>query len=193
MLSFLVQYAGWFSILAAVTSIISMAALFIFFAVGGIFGPINDITSVFQMLFLIPVAVALNQIFQERATTLISLVTILAILAMLSIAILQSMLVLGWVQFEQTLKPILLLGIVIGVWWLVVGFLSLNSASFPSGLTWTGIISGVSFIAIAIGFWIGGQEHPLAAVGFLVGAIAVPVWVIWLGRMILSGKLSIPI
>jgi hypothetical protein len=88
------------------------------------------------------------------------------------------------VSFEQTLRPILILGVVLGLWWLVTGVLALNGSILPSGLAWTGMIAGASYIVIAIGFWLSGPQHPLAAIGFLVGAVASPAWAIWLGRLL---------
>lgn len=192
MYSYLVQNAGTFAVWAAIASIISMVALFIFFAVGGVFGPINDVASVFQMLFLIPVALVLHQVFRQSAPAVVSLITIPAILAMLLIAVLQGLLVIKQVRFDQTLPWVLAMGGVVGLWWLVGGLLSLGHSAIPAGLAWAGIISGLSFIAVTIGFWIGGQEHPLAAAGFLVGAVSVPVWGFWLGRLLNSGLLTVP-
>ena len=54
----------------------------------------------------------------------------------------------------------------------------------PTGLAWTSIIASASYNVIAIGFCLGGPQHPLAAIGFLVGAIASPVLAIWLGRLL---------
>ena len=97
---------------------------------------------------------------------------------------LQILLVVRIVTFEFTIRPILILGVVLGIWWLAIGFLAFNSGALPTGLAWTSIIVGVSFMVIAVGFWIDGPQHPLAAIGFLVGAIASPVWAIWLGRLL---------
>jgi hypothetical protein len=33
---------------------------------------------------------------------------------------------------------------------------------------------------------LGGQDHPLAAIGYLSGAIAGPIWTIWFGRFFLA-------
>ena len=52
MIDYLVSYAHKFAFLAGAAWILGFIALFIFFAVGGIFGPINDAISVLQYLFL---------------------------------------------------------------------------------------------------------------------------------------------
>ena len=184
MVSYLVTQAGTSAYLAAGFAIVSFAALFIFFAGVSVFGPINDFLSIFQMLFLIPVALALHRMLRQTAPEISFLVTAGAILALSSIAILQSLLVIQAVSFEQTLRPILILGVVLGLWWLITGMLAIIGSTLPSGLAWTGMVAGASYIVIAIGFWLSGPQHPLAAIGFLVGAIASPVWAIWLGRLL---------
>lgn len=187
MYDFLVQNASTSAYLAAAFTVIGFIALFIFFAVGGVFGPINDLASVFQFLFLIPVALALHRNLGEGAPGLSLAVTVAVVLVMLAIAVMQSALVLGFVKFEQTLRPILFLGIVLGIWWATTGILALNQTGFPTGWAWTGIVTGISYIAIAIGFWIGGQQNPMAAVGFVVGAIASSVWTFWIASLLSSG------
>ena len=192
MTGYLVENAGVFANLAGIAAIIAFAALFIFFAGVPVFGPINDAASVFQMLFLIPVALALHHIFRDSAPTLSLLAVSIAIFAMLVIAVLQSLLVLGLVRFEQTLRTVLLMGGVVGLWWLLAAYLAFGHPAFPSGLAWTSVLAGASGVLLVIGFWLGGQQHPLAAAGFLVNAVASPIWAFWLARLLLSGSLVIP-
>ena len=116
MIDFLIQNAGLFAYLAGVATIISFGALFIFFARGGIFGPINDTASVFQMLFLIPVALGEHEIFRHSTPSLSLVVTTVGIFAMISIAFLQAALVLRLVRFENTLNGVLGMGAVLGGW-----------------------------------------------------------------------------
>jgi hypothetical protein len=184
MVSFMVNHAGISAYLAAGFAIISFAALFIFFAGVAVFGPINDFLSIFQMLFLIPVALALHLMLRQTAPAISFLATAGAILALSIIAVLQILLVARVVTFEFTIRPILILGVVLGIWWLAIGILAFISGALPTGLAWTSIIVSISFMIIAVGFWIEGLQHPLAAIGFLVGAIALPVWAIWLGRLL---------
>jgi hypothetical protein len=184
MVNYLVDNAGTSAYLAAGFAIVSFVALFIFFAGVAVFGPINDFLSIFQMLFLIPVVLALYQLLRSTAPVLSLLTTIGAVLALASIAVLQIFLVLRIVTFDFTIRPILILGVMLGIWWLVVGVLIFISGTLPTGLGWISMIVGASFLIIAVGFWIDGPQHPMAALGFLVGAIASPVWAVWLGRLL---------
>jgi len=172
------------AVLAGIVSILSFLALFIFFAGVGVFGPINDALSVIQFLLLIPVFVAFHLIVRQQSGGIAGLITVTAVATLLAMAIMQTLLVLRQVQFEQTLRPILLLGLVLGVWWILTGLWSRDIAGVPDGLAWAGIVTGVSFIVIALGFLFFGHAHPMTAAGFLVGAVAQPLWAIWLGRLL---------
>lgn len=184
MIDFLIQNAGWFAYLEAAAAIIGYGALFIFFARGGIFGPINDGASVFQMLFLIPVALGEHEIFRHSAPSLSLVVTAFGIFAMIGIAILQAALVLRFVRFEKTLNSVLGLGAVVGGWFFFNGWLSLTSDMFPVLFSWLGIACGASALLLVVGYLRGGQKHPLAAVGFLTNALTVPIWALWLGNLL---------
>jgi hypothetical protein len=187
MVDYVVRTADKWSYLAGVAWVLGFAALLIFFAVGGISGPINDAISIFQFLFLVPMALALHRILGLHAPTVSAAATALGIGAMLIIALLQLLLVLGTVQFEDTLRPILLLGAIVGLWWLATSILGLARGALPAGPAWAGVVAGVSIILTAIGFVLGGQQHPLSVAGFAVGAVAVPVWAFWLGKVLASG------
>lgn len=180
---YLVRNADKWAYLAGVTWIVAFVAPFIFFAVGGVFGTINDALSVCQFLFLVPVALALYRILAPYSPALSFGATAMAIGAMLLIAVLQVLLVVGYVRFEQILRPILMLGGILGLWWLATSILSLAYVALPAGLAWVGAVAGVSHVLTAAAFLLWGHQHPLTAIGFLVVAVAVPVWAFWLGRV----------
>lgn len=184
MSNLLPSIAGPSAVLAGVVSILSFLALFIFFAGVGVFGPINDALSVIQFLLLIPVFIAFHMIVRPQPGSTAGLITGVAVATLLAMAIMQTLLVFRQVQFEQTLRPILLLGLVLGAWWILTGLWSQEVAAIPSGLSWAGILTGISFIVIALGFLFFGHTHPMTALGFLVGAVAQPLWAIWLGRLL---------
>ena len=187
----LLVIAGWSAYLAAVVAIISYAALFVFFAVGGVFGPINDAASVVQMIFMLPVALALYFLFRPLSPLISLAALVFATVAMVGIAILQALLVLRRVRYEQTLLPVLTLGGILGVWWILIGVQSLIGGMLPNGLRWASIAVGLSAILLVIGFRSGGERHPLAAIGFLTNAILVPIWLFWIGRVLLSGNAAL--
>ena len=186
MIDFLIQNSDKFAYLAGTASVLSFLTILIFFAVGGIFGPINDAISVFQFLFLVPVALALYRLLNPYAQTLSFIAAALGITAMLIFAILQALLVFRQVRFEQTFTYVLLMTGTVGVWWLIVSIISLTNSVYPTGLAWVGITAGAASILVLIGFWIGGQQHPLAIIGFLIDMIAIPLWAFWMGKTLSS-------
>ncbi|HSR46701.1 MAG TPA: hypothetical protein VLL77_01820 [Anaerolineales bacterium] len=181
----LIRNAALSAYLFAVASILSTVTLMIMFAGVGIFGPINDLISVFQFLFLIPVALATHQALRPAGSTAVLIVTIVGVLAMLVFAVLQSLLVVGVVRFEQTLGAVLAMGALIGLWLAITQGAQLSGGQVPTWLGWVGILGGLSFVLTAIGwFFLGGMQHPLVAVGFLIGAILLPAWGIGTGRLL---------
>jgi hypothetical protein len=50
---------------------------------------------------------------------------------------------------------------------------------------------GAGLLLSAVGFWLGGEEYPLTAIGFLVGAVTGFVWAAWLARLLLTGRLAV--
>jgi hypothetical protein len=53
------------------------------------------------------------------------------------------------------------------------------------------LVAGIGSILVGLGFWIGGEEHPLTAVGGLVSFAGFLIWAIWFGKLLLSGKLLV--
>jgi hypothetical protein len=93
---------------------------------------------------------------------------------------------MGQVRFEQTFAAVLTMSALVGLFALVHGILAHSGHTLPSGLTWVMIIYGIASVVAAIGFQIGGEQHPLAMIGLLLTAISGLVWVIWFGRVLLS-------
>ena len=188
MVNLLVSNAERSSHLAGVAWILGFVALFVFFGGVSVFGPINDVISVFQFLFLIPVALALHRILARHSPLLSWSAAAVAIVAMLAIAVLQTLLVFGRVRFEQALGPILILSGILGLWWLATSIISLVHGALPANLAWIGIVAGVSSVLGGVSFWMWGQQHPLTAIGFVAVAVSVPIWCFRLGRILALGQ-----
>jgi hypothetical protein len=189
------RFAGWSAYVTAVAILISFITLFVFFAVGGLWGPINDISSVFFALSLIPPALAWHHLHRSLFPRLSLVNLAIGIIAMLTLAILQAALVVGIVEYEQSLRPVLAANLVIGLWLAVNGVLASRGlhreGTVPRGLAWVSLVAGIGSILVGLGFWIGGEEHPLTAVGGLVSFAGIFIWAIWFGKLLLSGKLLV--
>ncbi|MEO5884846.1 MAG: hypothetical protein ABIQ58_04955, partial [Candidatus Limnocylindrales bacterium] len=150
------RFAGLSAWLAAAMTVVGAITLVQFFRQGGRWGTWNDASSVVLMLAMIPVALVLTIFALEVVTTTALVIGAIGILAMLGLAVLQALLVLGRVSYEQTKLPVLALGAVVGVWYLLTA-ISTGSTELPDGLRVAAAVSGAGFIAVGIGFAIGGQ------------------------------------
>jgi hypothetical protein len=186
----LTQLAGWSAVINGLTSIASTITLILMFAVAAFFGPVNDAISVVWGLTFIPLAFLFYRLHQPVNAPLSLIVTVIGIAAMLVFSIAQLLLVLRVVGFEQSLGLVLSMGALIGLWALLNGFLARSGGTLPGGMTWLLIIFGLSFMITAVGWYQSGPQNPLVAAGFLIGAVAGPIWAIWLGRMLLMSDLG---
>jgi hypothetical protein len=179
---------GWSAYLSAAATVINFVTLAAFFAVGEPFGVINDITTVIHALSMVPLAFVLLDLHRRTAPRLSLGAFVIGVLAMLSAAALSALLVLGLVEVELTLVAVPVAFGVIGVWLVLNNYLGRNSGTLPSGLIWVGIAAGGAFVLVIVGFLLGGQQHPLAAAGGLTAVICYPLWAVWFGRLLLSGR-----
>lgn len=184
----LVRQAGWSAYANAVLTLLNIATISLFFATGGFWGTLNDGVSVFWILSFVPVAVLFSQLHRS-VNPAVSLITAAAgIVVMVAFALLQFLLVIGMVSFEQTIGAILTLGGLVGLFLLIHGLLAQAGQTLPSRVIWSTLIYGLGYMAAAVGFWVGGMWHPLATAGFAMGTFAGVLWGIWLGRFLLNGR-----
>jgi hypothetical protein len=181
-------FTGWSAYASVAATIIGFVTLIAFFAVGEPFGVINDITTVIHALSMVPLAFVLHKLHQRTAPRLSLGALVIGVLAMVTAAALQALLVLRLVKFELTLVAVPVAFGVIGVWLVLNSYLGRGSGTLPSGLIWIGIVAGGAFVLVIVGFLLGGQQHHLAAVGGLTAVICYPVWAVWFGRLLLSGR-----
>ena len=181
---------GWAAFLSAAATIGTAITGILFFVLGGRFGPINDAVSVLQMLVMLPVAAGLYLVIRRSDPGLALVATVPGVLGMLVAALLQALLVVRVVQYEQTIGAVLAAGGGIGLWLVLANILALVGSALPVGLAICGIVAGVGYVLLAVGFRIGGQEHPLSYAGAGAMLVGYTVWAIWLGYLFASGALA---
>ena len=182
---------GWAAYLSAAATIGTALTGVLFFAVGERFGRLNDAVSVLQMLFMLPVAGGLYLMTRSSGAGLALAATVLGAVAMLGAGVLQALLVVKVVRYEQTIAAVLAAGVLIGLWLLLENVLALGAAVLPMGLAICGIATGIGYMLLAIGFRLGGQEHALSYAGAGLVLVGYSVWAIWLGWLLTSG--SVPL
>ncbi len=187
------RLAGWSAYFNATVFLLSLVALMLFFTIGGIWGRINDSLSIFWMLSFIPIAVALYLINRSVNAPISLISSLIGMAAMLVFAVLQFLLVLGRVGFEQTFTAVLTMTTLVGLFALIHALLARAGGTLPAGLTWVMILYGIASMVGAVGFQIGGEQNPLAMIGLLLTAISGLIWVIWFGRLLLAEQVVIDV
>jgi hypothetical protein len=181
-------FIGWSAFSSAAANILGFVTLVAFFAVGEPFGVINDLTTVILALSMVPLAFVLHELHRRAAPRLSFGAFVIGVVAMVSAAALSALLVLGLVGVELTLVASPIAFGVIGVWLVLNSYLGRSSGTLPSGLIRVGIVAGAAFVLVIVGFLLGGQQHPLAAVGGLTAVICYPIWAVWFSRLLLRGR-----
>jgi hypothetical protein len=185
-----VRLFGWSAYANGILMLANMVTLTLMFGVSMSWGRVNDAISVVWLLSFLPLVLLLAQVNQPVMGRGVAVGTaIVGAVAMLAFAVLQSLLVLGQVRFEQTFAAVATLGGVLGLWLLLNGLLALMGKTLPVGLAWLSIVFGLSYIVGTIGYWLGGYEQPILWVGAAVGYLVGPVWAFWLGWLLLHGRL----
>ncbi len=95
-------YAGWSAYVSAAATIATFVSAILFFSLGQPFGTINDTASVFQVIFMLPLALFLYQIFRPHGQTLSFLTAAVGIGGILVGGAVQSLLVAGVIMYQQT-------------------------------------------------------------------------------------------
>jgi hypothetical protein len=185
----LFQFYGWLAYLGAAATILTFSTGILFFSIGKPFGKINDISSVFQVLLMVPLTILFFQLLPSNARTLGLLAATIGISGMLVSAFGQSLLVFGRIDFQGSRK-FFPAGAAIGIWLIATCSLAAANGLLPHPLAWVGILAGAGYIATVVGFLWGGQQNVLFYIGALVLGIGYPIWAIWLGRLLWSGILA---
>ena len=167
----LVYFAGWCSIASGIVSfigIVFLIAMFVGFSTNNLglprFGTLNDICVIIQYLLALPITLALHQILKVHAPVLSRAAMLTGIAGILTVGVLQWLLVSGVVTFEEQVGLVMVALLVVGIWLVITGYLGRSTGKLPSGV----------LISILAAFYLG-----------------YPIWAIWLGRLLLSGKLPL--
>jgi hypothetical protein len=161
-------------------------------------GPLSDICPIGQMLALLVVAHALYRIERSGAPSLSLVTYLIGMVGMLGVSILQLLLIMGLMPFEQEVGPVLIATAVVGVWLILVNYLGRRQAQLPARLAWLGMGVGLALIlqpwffsVIGGGMnWRNMMSNPLLLVGsaliFVMSYAGLPSWLFWLGRTLIN-------
>ena len=186
-MSFDLQTAvAWFAFVSAAATVVTFVTGILFFTVGQPWGTIQDTASVLQVLLMLPIAWALHRLLVISARGWSWVALILGAVGMLVAGVLQVLLVVRRVEYEQTIDAVLGAGGAIGFWLALTGVLALVYGLLPAGLAWAGVAAGAGYLLLVVGFRLGGEQHPLFWGGSPVALTGYAVWAVWLGRVLLA-------
>lgn len=157
----LARVAGWCAYASGVISVFGIVFLVAFFTVGGGFGKLNDIATIVQTILMLPIAFALQRLLRPLGSALSMVSMLLGIAGMLAVIILQILLVVGILTFNQQIGMVLPAFLVILAWFVINAYLGRSIDVLPHSM----------LLNILAGLFIG-----------------YPVWGYLVGRRLLSWK-----
>jgi hypothetical protein len=162
------RLGGWAAYANGVVSavgLVFLVALYASFAVGAtsiglVFGRINDVSAVVGALLMLPLVVAVHVLLRPHAPIMSGLATMIGIGANLAIIVLQSLLVVRALTFEEEVGPVLIAFLVLVVWLVMIGYLGSSSGVLPHGVR-MGLLAA-TYVGYPIwAFWLGRHLLPL--------------------------------
>jgi hypothetical protein len=153
----------------------------------GWLGTANDWMIIVQFLTMIPVALALRRWLPP--TRAARVVTAVAVVAMLAVAVLQLLLITGALGFDVQVILVVAAFLPVYAWVFIVSSIGHRLGALPRSVTRFGLLLGASFplglLIMASGLLLGASPVLLPWVA-AVGWLALPVWPLVLARLVFS-------
>jgi hypothetical protein len=143
-------------VLAAV-GVAFLIAMFASFATGAksagvAFGWINDVLVMLSYLLAAPAVLALRPLLRPRGPILSEVLTVVGLVSVGAIVLLQGLLVIGALTFEEQIGPVSAVYLGLAAWFVLTGYLGQTSGIMPHGVR-MGIV-GATYIGYPIwAFW----------------------------------------
>lgn len=161
-MSFSVNQAliGWSMVVSGIIFVLSFFFLALMFAFRtSLWGPLNDVTYVLALIFIIPFLLGIYGETQSRSPLLAPLALLLAFLGIGLIAYTQIGLVLGKVEFSVNLRQGAVGAGLLGFAFLINHLIGADLEIIPIGLNWLGLASGfLMSLGLPTGFFYGDIE-----------------------------------
>jgi len=204
------NFIGRMVIASAVFWILQIVAVSLLYSGMPYIGGASDVSSAMSVLVLIPLSLTFYRYYRASFRWPSQIAQFLGVAGMLAVGVTGFLVALRMGEFKQSLTPVMIGYGLIGVWLTVNNYFGLKDSDLPRKFTWLGLVVGIAMATtLLIGlFWIedmfsmltgfagqsqGNGSNPLMMVVLFVGApihqLGYPIWAIWLGRMILAGKI----
>jgi hypothetical protein len=197
--------AGWAAYLSGIAAILGLVSLILFFSLESapntaqsphFWGPVSDIAPILQMLSMLVVLLSFYRIQRAKAAVLSLVGSAIGIIGMLGVVLLQFLLIIKVISFEQEVLPVLVATAVVGIWLIFANSIGQREGDLPTRLAWIGMAVGVAFVfepvmlsaaGGAVAWRVFMSNYLLlaaSAVVFLVSYVGFPIWAFWLGRVL---------
>ena len=156
----LMKLAGWCAYISGGVSVIGIVFLGLMFAGWERFGPMNDVTIIFQYILVLPIVITVWMILRPQGNPLNTPMLVLGLAAMVAVIVLQVLLVTGVLPFERQVYMVTAAFVVGIVWYVATGQMARTLGVLPRSVP----------LQVLAGFYVG-----------------YPVWVFKFGQMMLGG------
>jgi hypothetical protein len=181
----LYRAAGASTVVAMIALVAAGIALALFFGgAGGFWGPVNDLLIVVTCIALILPMLAVDRLAAEHGVGWMRIVTIVAILGALLIAIGQTLLVLGVISLETSFVTGGIGFVPVAVWLVALVVLTFASGTLPASIGWAavGVLALVAVEAVVA----AATPGPLLWVASIALLAAIVAWLWVLSSTFLS-------
>jgi len=143
----------------AAAGIAFLIAMFASFATGAksagmAFGWINDVLVMLSYLLTAPAVLALRPLLRPQAPILSAVLAVVGLVSIGATVLLQWLLVIGTLTFEQEIGPVSIVYLGLAVWFVLTGYLGRTSGILPHGVR-MGLV-GATYVGYPIwAFWLG--------------------------------------
>lgn len=187
---------AWLALATGGVALLGIVAITLFFTVGGVFGPLNDVCNAAEALLSAALAWALYPVHRARAPRASRFALVAAWVGAL-VATLGSVWVLSGVTGWYLAGLYTSVGYaLIGVWLFGLNYAALHSGLWPRRLAQLGLLVAIGMLVgfLAAPGIVGRIDDPAAApwfvnLGLLSGVgwlLLYPWWCLWLGRWSLT-------
>jgi hypothetical protein len=152
-------------------ALVFLVAMFVSFAAGAtslgpVFGLINDALIIVWGMLLLPLIVAVHRRLRQRAPVRSGIVLIVGVGGIVAILVLQALLLIGALTFQEQIGPVSVAFLVLAAWFVMTGYLGRAGGVMPHGVR-MGILG-----ATQIGY---------------------PLWAFWLARRLAGAYRAVPV
>lgn len=158
------RFAGWCAYISGAAAAIGLVFLTVFFSGGpAYFGPLNDTAVVIHYILLLPIVYTLYPLLKQNGQRLNLIATAVGVTGMLGVIILQILLIVGVLPFQQQIGMVVVAFFMGLVWFIAAGILGRSTGIVPKNMA-LAVLAGLVF--------------------------AYPVWAFIVGRRLLDARTS---